>query len=131
MLLGIIPSRDRLKVKRGKVFALARAGVNGIPTPSNKLNPTFPPFPFTFFPLRIFEPALQNGEAHDVYAVADAELTHRVGFVGFDGFDAERQAVGDFLVAVAPSDLRRTSIRVRLRLIQMLAPKRTDGSCRR
>lgn len=55
--------------------------------------------------LIVFEPALQDGETHDVNAVGDVEFSHRVGFVRFDGFNADFKPRRDFLVAVTPRDL--------------------------
>src|SRR5262249_46392450 len=52
----------------------------------------------------IAQPALQERKSHDVYAVLQAELLRRVGFVGLDGLHAEVQLRGDFLVAVPPRD---------------------------
>ena len=58
----------------------------------------------------VLEPALERRVFHDVDAAGQTELSHGVGLVRLDGLDAERQARGDFLVAVAgrnqPQDLR-------------------------
>src|SRR6266487_4778636 len=58
----------------------------------------------------VLEPALQNGVFDDVDPSTQPQLAHGIGFVGFDGLDAQRQPAGDLLVAVArgdePQDLR-------------------------
>ena len=54
--------------------------------------------------LIVFQPALEDRVLDDVDAAVEAELPHRIGLVGFDRLDAERQARRDFLVAVAGGD---------------------------
>src|ERR1043166_671867 len=52
----------------------------------------------------ILQPALEDGVTHEVDATRDVELAHRVGFVDFDGLDAEGEAGADLFIAVAERD---------------------------
>ncbi len=50
----------------------------------------------------VLEPALKERVAHDVDAIFHAQLFHRARLIHFDGFNANREALGDLLVRVAP-----------------------------
>src|ERR1043166_1270870 len=49
----------------------------------------------------ILQPALEDGVTHEVDATRDVELAHRVGFVDFDGLDAQGETGTNLFVAVA------------------------------
>ena len=52
----------------------------------------------------ILQPALEDRVPHEVNTTGEVESAHRVGFVNFDGLDAQRKAGGDLFVAVAERD---------------------------
>jgi len=52
----------------------------------------------------ILQPALEDGVTHEVDATRDVELAHCIGFVDFDGLDAQRETGADLFVAVAERD---------------------------
>src|SRR5262245_54730174 len=54
--------------------------------------------------LRLVQPTLKNGVADHVDAAPHRQLAHGVGFVGFDGLDAEIEPLRDLLVGGAPRD---------------------------
>ena len=49
----------------------------------------------------ILQPALEDSVTHEVDATGEVEPAHRVGFVDFDGLDAQREAACNLLVAVS------------------------------
>src|SRR5437870_1644838 len=57
-------------------------------------------------PLRLIarQPALQHRVTYYVDAAAEAQLFHAVGFVRFNGLDAEFHLRGDLFVAITPGD---------------------------
>jgi len=52
----------------------------------------------------ILQPALEDSVTHEVDATRDVELAHGIGFMDFDGLDAQGEAGGDLFVAIAERD---------------------------
>jgi hypothetical protein len=52
-------------------------------------------------------PAAEAGVVDDFGAAFEVEFLHGVGFVGFDGFDADGKLVGDLFVGIPVRDQRK------------------------